>query len=129
MRLPDWPARLDAFLLSRRDMPFSYEARNDCVMFCDDAIEAITGSRICPWTYQTRKQALRLMQVNGGLVSMVDSLLSRRQGLPQRGDIGFVEHQGQEFLAVCWLEFVVTPGKERQLRLPASSMRFAWAVD
>ena len=41
-RLPDWPARLAAFIEERRHAPFKWGV-NDCGLFAADATAAITG--------------------------------------------------------------------------------------
>lgn len=126
MRFPDWPARLEAFLNSRRDRPFGYDG-NDCVMFCAAAIEAVTGVNPCQWSYGSRKEAMRLIQEHGGLVAMVDAVLPRREGPLSRGDIGLIEIDGHEFLAVMWGQYAITPGAERALML-TQIPRIGWAV-
>ena len=41
-RLPDWPARLAAYIEARRAMPFAW-GTNDCLALTNGAIHAMTG--------------------------------------------------------------------------------------
>src|SRR3990172_421857 len=42
MRRPDWPVRLNQYILAVRDRPFAY-GEYDCCIFVAGAIEAMTG--------------------------------------------------------------------------------------
>ena len=130
MRLPDWPARLEAYLLSRRDMPFAWGA-NDCAMHAAGAYEAVTGAKPGDWSYDTATGAARLLRAPGGLAGLVDGIgLPRRPATDlRRGDIGLMKVDGRDFLAVIWGEFAISPGDEHALMNRTLDCEFGWAVD
>jgi hypothetical protein len=131
MRVKDWPARLVAYIESRRDMPFSYETGNDCALFCAGAVEAVTGLRPDIPAYRTRAEARRIARDNGGLVAMTDAVLKRvpvdKLG---RGDIGYIEagDSGQG-LCVMYPPHAITPGPNGIQLLPVSMATIGWSVD
>ena len=100
------PARaaLDALIAERRLMPFA-RGTNDCCMFAADAVLAMTGRDLAAdWrgTYSDDRGALRLIQQLGGLAE-----IGAMAGDPipplcaDVGDVGLVEVEGVEALAVC----------------------------
>lgn len=129
MRLEDWATRLREYIEASRDLPFEWGKR-DCMLYAADAVQVQTGKDLAePFRgYTTEKQARRILQDQGGMVVLVDSLLSRRDGSLQRGDIGLIELDDREFLAVVYLQHAITPGPEHILMNDVSACRFGWAV-
>jgi hypothetical protein len=129
VRLPDWPARLDAYLRSRRDMPFAWGS-NDCGMFAAGAVEAITGEKPGDWSYSGDKAALRLIAAGGGLPAILDGIYPRRPvERLQRGDIGLLQAGDWEYLSVIWNEFAYTPGPDAVVMRRTLDCVAGWAVD
>lgn len=63
-RLNDWQTNLSFLLEAKRNEPFSFPTHN-CLMFCLDAIEAVTGndhSIAYSGKYQTEKQAAAMLR-------------------------------------------------------------------
>jgi len=128
VRLPDWPARLDAYLRSRRDLPFAW-GTNDCGMFAAGAVEAMTGVLPGDWSYSSDKAALRLIQAAGGLSAILDGMFPRQAvDRLQRGDIGLLREGDREFLAVIWNEYAISPGPTRSVNNMALACVAGWTV-
>jgi hypothetical protein len=102
VRLPDWPALLDAFLQANRYCKFSY-GRADCCLFVCDAIRVMTGTDpAAPFRgkYDSLKGALREMKGYCGSASVasVAELVASRNGMPEisprragRGDAALLD--------------------------------------
>lgn len=80
-RFPDWPSRLDYFLVGNAQRPFSYGTW-DCCLFVADAIIAMTGVDIASpfrpseeYAYHSRRSSRRAIQDYCGSPS-VDALAS-----------------------------------------------------
>jgi hypothetical protein len=126
-----WRQQLDALIASRMAAPFAWGA-HDCCLFAADAVLAQTGEdpaaefRV---TYADAREALELLTELGGL-----SAVAARAGDPiaalcaQVGDIGLVEHDGRELLAVCAGPVWLVPAEQGLAALPIDSATSAWRV-
>ena len=113
LRLPDWQDRLRAFLDSRRDVPFDWE-RNDCLRFCGDAFEAMTGvDPIHEYrsAYANQEESEATVEKNGGLLLGVSAKLG--ESIPwkfaQAGDVVLANMRGKAVLGLCIGENFVGP--------------------
>ena len=132
-RFEDWPARLDAFVESRRNVAFAWGV-TDCCTHCFDAIEAMTGRKVWPAvTWSTAIEAMRVLQEEGGLTG----LWTKAMGAPpaqnhleaRRGDVVLAEDpQGREVTMLCLGSSLCGPGEERLEFLPLANGRLVWRV-
>ncbi|AJP72923.1 DUF6950 family protein [Sphingomonas hengshuiensis] len=112
-RLPDWEARLAAYLEPLRARPFEW-GRHDCCAFTFGAVEAMTGVDAMAeyrGRYRTARGSVRaLRRIGAGtLEASVDAKFARiGAGLAQRGDI--VMSSG--LLGICLGRFLVAVGSE-----------------
>lgn len=134
-RLPDWEARLRAYLESVRSEPFAW-GRHDCCHFAAGAVKAMTG--IDPMIefrghYATERGAWRALRRYGAgtLSGTLDRKFERvRASLAHRGDI--VMTGG--VLGVCAGGFVFVVGAEAEreglvrLDRPQWTGAIAWRV-
>lgn len=87
-RYPDWPSRLEHFLLEEKDRVFRYGIF-DCALFCAGAIEAMTGVDIAlayrKRGYTTRFEALNLAQdlAGDGTVQAIARKQAQIHGMPE----------------------------------------------
>lgn len=91
-RLPDWPARLVAYLEFQRGTRFAWGSA-DCVHFAAGAVEAITGRQVLPARWASAAEAARLLRAVGGLSGAVASVLPALPGplSAMRGDVVLVQ--------------------------------------
>lgn len=130
-RLPRWPERLATFVESRRAMPFAWGS-NDCVTFCADAVQAITGARVLSeigWTDEA--SALAAFEAAGGRVAAITGALGRpvqnwREA--RRGDIVLAEQEGIVVTMLCLGPTLCGPGVDGLGFKPASGARLVWRV-
>lgn len=129
-RLPRWPDRLDAFIESRRNMPFSW-GHSDCITFAAGAVEAITGAAVLTPTWTTALEAARVIEEEGGLTAAVSS----RLGTPnqnwreiRRGDVALAQQDGRDVAMVCVGAQLCGPGVERLGFHPITMTRLFWKV-
>lgn len=75
-RVEGWPLILSRFLRSRAKMPFCW-GKNDCIMFCADAVMQITGIDFASnnRNYKTKSEAEDLLRHYGGLENIIGSCL------------------------------------------------------
>lgn len=96
IRLPDWQARLSAWLREINGRPIEY-GRHDCCLFGAGAIEAETGIDIAaPWRgrYTTLAGGRRVLRKSGYTdhVALIAATLPEIHASAAReGDIGLVE--------------------------------------
>jgi hypothetical protein len=67
VRLPDWEARLSAYIAERAEMPFQWGV-NDCALFAAGAVQALTGEDFGkPWRgkYSTEAGAAKALKRRG----------------------------------------------------------------
>lgn len=97
-RYEDWPVRLNAYIESRRQMPFAWRD-NDCCSFAIGAVEALTGERV--WTVDwepTEESAMAAIEAAGGLVAAISKALGpagQNWRMAARGDIVLGEIDGR----------------------------------
>jgi hypothetical protein len=112
-RLPDWEARLAAYLEPLRLRPFAW-GTHDCCIFAAGAVEAITGVDAMAefrGHYRTRIGSLRALRRFGAgtLEATLDAKFTPiAASIAQRGDI--VMSSGA--LGICWGEFLIAVGSE-----------------
>ena len=126
-----WSLRLDALIAARMAAPFAW-GTHDCCLFAADAVLAQTGADPAAefrGTYADAREAMELLTELGGL-----SAVAARGGAPiaalcaQVGDIGLVEHEGRELLAVCAGPVWLVPAEQGLAALPIDSAISAWRV-
>jgi hypothetical protein len=115
-RLPDWPSRLERFLLEEKDRRFRYGAF-DCALFCAGCIEAMTGVDIAlPYRkrgYASRYEALDLAQDLAGerSIEAIAGRQAQHHGMPevpvlkaQRGDMLLMKRPRDYSLGILGLD-------------------------
>lgn len=128
MRYEDWPTRLEQAISRHEGKAFRY-GRFDCVIFCADVIEDMTGEYPHSFVYSNRKEAEAIFAEYGSLESIVDSLFERKPPkAAQRGDLVMVEQDGGS-LGICIGSRVILPARPQGLaRLPLREAIAAWSV-
>lgn len=129
-RLPHWPDRLDAYVESRRLMPFDWGA-NDCVTFAAGAVAAITGVTVLTPTWTTAMEAARALEEAGGMAEAVASVLGRPSQNwkeARRGDVVMAEQDGRNVMMVCVGAQLCGPGLDRLGFHPITTGRLVWRV-
>lgn len=133
-RFEDWPGRLYDYALDPANAVFAW-GKNDCVMYCANAIRAITGEDplsgfVDAWS--TEDEALAVLDARGGLLAAVSGVLGPPMdnvALAQRGDIALVELPDMDFLALHLGDRLVAPTKDRGLvQIKSVHAKRAWAV-
>ena len=128
MRYEDWPVRMEEAISRHEGKAFRY-GRFDCVIFCADVIEAMTGVYPHSFAYRNKAEAEAIFAEHGSLESIVDTLFERK--LPkaaQRGDLVMVEQDGGS-LGICVGSRVVLPARPEGIaRLPMREVIAAWSV-
>lgn len=133
-RFEDWPRRLTAFLAEKKDLPFSW-GENDCMLFCADAVLALTGTDLAEefrGQYDTKDGADSALDQYGNSLEYVLSYKlgqAKPIGFASRGDIVLFAHDGQDCGGV-----VDESGRRVALfidgrglsRVPLSACRVAW---
>lgn len=112
-RLPDWDARLAAYLEPIRARPFAW-GRHDCCTFSAGAVEAMTGVDPMPefrGRYTTAIGSARALRRYGAgsLPATLDTKFARvPASLAQRGDLVMTDR----LLSVAWGAFAIAVGQE-----------------
>lgn len=132
----DWPERLEAFIQSRRRLPFAWGS-HDCTSFAADAaIELIGVDPMAPWrgTYTTEDEAEAILAKGGGLEALMVQGAATA-GIPecernflQRGDIALVEVGNQRAVGIVMAGKVAVPGPDGVHFVPPSMIVRAWAI-
>lgn len=130
-RKHDWQLRLEAFARERARMPFAWGS-NDCALFAADAVEAITGERLCEELrgHATAKEAMRVLRAVGG----VRGVATRALGEPipvlmaKVGDVVVIEAGKREALAICNGGTAIATGPNGMAAVPMVQARAAWRV-
>jgi hypothetical protein len=133
-RRQDWPLRLNAWLDSVREKPFSWGA-HDCVMGAADAVKMMTDedpAKAYRGRYVTRTEAARVLVEHGGLEAMVTAALGAPLSNPkfaQRGDLVLVDSGAEgPAIAVVILDKAAAPGPEGVVFVPMEAWQKAWRV-
>jgi hypothetical protein len=112
--LPDWPARLDAFLADRSRQPFEWGV-NDCALFAADAVLAMTGVdfAVSFRGYRSGRGAGKLLRECRHLSGIASALLGEpmEPGFAQRGDVVLVAGPARNSLGICLGAHYAGPGK------------------
>lgn len=129
-RLPDWEARLSAYLSAPGRDCFVW-GQSDCALFSCGAIEAMTGKHPFPefiGAYSDRKGAARALR-DLGMGTLHRTFGSRFQSIEnsfaKRGDIVWAH----DALGVCIGSFALFLGDEGFIRVPRADFADAWSID
>ncbi|MFB9772112.1 DUF6950 family protein [Sphingomonas yabuuchiae] len=126
-RLPDWEARLAAYLESHRLRPFAW-GDHDCCLFCAGAVESMTGVDPMPefrGRYSTAIGAERALRRYGGGTldaTLDDKFTPVTASLARRGDI--IMSGG--LLGICLGLHLVAVGQEGEREGLIRIARSAW---
>ncbi|HEV1991381.1 MAG TPA: hypothetical protein VGR34_00785 [Candidatus Dormibacteraeota bacterium] len=142
-RFDNWPGLLDAFVASRRELPFAWGA-NDCCLFACDAVLAMTGEDLAEGfrdSYDSALGARRMLQQAGAeTVGELADIIAERQGLrcipaifAQRGDVVLLDRepaQAGESLGIVSLHGVDVwaPAEEGLAIVPLREGQRAWRI-
>lgn len=128
-RYPDWQSRLQAAVAARQREPFAWGSQ-DCCLFVCDCIEAMTGHDPAADVrgYHTAREAAELVQRLGGMRAIGASRFGAEiaPALAQVGDVGLVEQDGRESLALCGGSHWVAVGEGGLVALPMNAALAAW---
>lgn len=134
MRLPDWPARLNAALRPHRGAAFEY-GRHDCAILAADAVKAVTGSDpAAAWRgrYTTKAGGLRHMRRAGHAdqIGLAAALFAEiHPSAAGAGDLAVVEGPWGPVLAVVTGPAVAVFAPAGLAFLPLTEARRAFKVD
>jgi hypothetical protein len=131
IQLFPWSVRLDALIAARMAAPFAW-GTHDCCLFAADAVLAQTGvdpAAEFRGMYVDARGAVALLTDLGGLQAVAARAGESIPALcAQVGDIGLVEHEGRELLAVCAGPVWLVPAEQGLTALPIDSATSAWRV-
>jgi hypothetical protein len=130
IRLPDWPERLAACIAEQRHRSFAW-GEHDCCQFVARAIEAMTGvNPLATISYQSAKEALRLLRVEQGLLGAVTQRLgaSKSVRLAMRGDVVLLAGQKRDALGIVTGEEALFASRKGLASVTVLSCRAAWQV-
>ena len=133
MRLPDWEARLGAYLAEARDTPFAYGV-HDCALHGGSVVLAITGEdHAAPFRerYSTALGAARALRTigAGSLEATFDSHLEEKPvAFAARGDLVMADGAIGVCIGGDALFVGQEDGAEGLVRLPRSTWTKAWKV-
>ena len=126
-----WSLRLDALIAARMAAPFAW-GTHDCCLFAADAVVAQTSEDPAAefrGMYVDARGAVALLTDLGGLQAVAARAGEFIPALcAQVGDIGLVEHEGRELLAVCAGPVWLVPAEQGLAALPIDSAISAWRV-
>jgi len=131
-RLPNWPARLDRFLVGAAVRRFDYGVF-DCCLFVCEAIEVMTGidpARPFRGRYRSRAAGRRLLLSAGGIPA-----LAAKHGMPEipigqagRGDVLLFRSMCIGLVALSGVDALVIGKSGALTRVDATLARRAWKV-
>lgn len=130
-RHQDWQVRFEAFTRERRNMPFAWGS-NDCALFAADAVQALTGERVCPELrgHRDEREGVRVLSSLGGVRALATAALG--DPIPTTfanvGDIVVVRMGKHEALAVCNGQTALLPGPDGLAAVPMQQALAAWKV-
>jgi hypothetical protein len=132
-RAVDWPQRLSEKMLQAQ--PLAHEwGSNDCVIFCADCVEAMTGLDPIEdvrgrWT--SKIGAARVIK-SAGFESLGEMAADRLNEIPvsecKRGDVVLCDGEAGEFLAIVIAHYCVAPGPYGLAQIPLSQAQKGFAV-
>lgn len=126
-----WRQRFDALVAQRLRTPFAWGS-HDCCLWAADCVLATTGhdpAADLRGTYTTALGAARVLSAIGGLPAA-----GARGGpaIPPLaaavGDVGLVQHDGRDLMAVCAGSVWLAPAANGLAALPLSAATLAWRV-
>jgi len=128
----DWQIRFEAFIASRRRVPFVWGA-NDCALFAADCVHAITGQDPAPpglRSHRTEKQALRTLQRHGGLQGIATRALGQPIPASQAGvgDVVLSKSGTRPMLSICNGSTVFAPSAHGLVSLALDTSSICWRV-
>lgn len=132
-RLPGAQERLQRLLEQRSAEPFEW-GRHDCCLFAADAVQAQLGidpAEGLRGRYGTALQAVRALRELGGLEALARQALGaplRAPLLACSGDVGLVEDEGGDLLAVCIGEWWTAPTSRGLGLIALNRARISWRV-
>lgn len=125
----DWQSRLQACLAERRLRAFEW-GQHDCCLFVCDCIEAMTGHDPAADVrgYSTELEAARLVKKLGGMRGIAGSRFGEEVPvlMAQVGDVGLIEIEGRESLALCGGTHWLAPGLDQVESLPLNAALSCW---
>lgn len=124
--------RFDALIAQRQRAPFAW-GQHDCCLFAADAVLALTGSDpAAAWrgAYSDAAGAARLLAELGGVRAIAAAHGREIRPLAARlGDVGVLEHDGRDLLAVCAGDVWLAPAAGQGLTAaPLDAALAAWRV-
>jgi len=105
MRLENWVDRLDVVLTAANNEPFAW-GQNDCCLFVDRCVEALTGERVAAdaiGAYDDEKSAYRYLKKRFGTFDkMLNQLFgdAKHHHFATRGDIALIPREGHAALGI-----------------------------
>ena len=124
--------RFDALIGDRMAAPFAWGA-NDCCMFAADCVQALTGhdpAAAFRGTYSDARGAVKVLEAVGGLehaaVMAGDPIPPLMAGI---GDVGLVQLEDRELLAVCVGAVWLAPAAGGLAARPLDAASKAWRVN
>ena len=132
-RTKGWEDRFTSLVQSRLREPFAWGGQ-DCCLWAADCVQALTGidpAESLRGTYSTALEAARIVTELGGLEAIVTAALGEPLGGPlfaSVGDIGIVETNGRQSLAVCNGAHWLAPSDGGMVPVPLELAATAWRV-
>ena len=91
--------KTDETLKHWRQVPFSYENEEDCLMSLADHVQRVTGfdfGKEWRGKYRNEQQAFELIDKYGGSFKMINASGLEQTDKPERGDIVLVDVKGRD---------------------------------
>jgi hypothetical protein len=133
-RLENWVDRLDAVLIAAANEPFIW-GKNDCCLFVDRCVEAITGEKIAAdaiGAYNDDKGAYRYLKKRfGTFEKMLNKLFGAKHPLhATRGDIAFIANGERGAIGIVDLtgDNIAFIDHEGLKRLPIRECERFWSI-
>lgn len=130
-KLDDWEARLAAVVTQAHHRPFAW-GEHDCCLWAADCVQAQTGQDPAAelrGTYADARGAIALVEQLGGLAAIAERAGPSVPALmAAHGDIGLVQHEGRDLLALCNGDCWLVVGPFGLLVLPLTAAVKAWRV-
>lgn len=128
-RYRDWQSRLAACLAERTLRAFEW-GTHDCCLYVCDAVLAMTGRDPAANVrgYSTEREAARIVKQLGGMRAIGAARFGAEiaPALAQIGDVGLIEIEARESLALCGGVHWLAPGLDQVEVLPFTAAVAAW---